>query len=204
MEEKEIDTQCPNCGSQLKYHTKRKNLKCVSCSSEFNIESFGKGKLDEEELDYNEMLEKLKNTKLEKSLVESLHCENCGAILNCDSTTTSTICPFCGSSHIIKKNLEEEVIPISGIIPFVINKRECQEQFHKWIKGKAFAPNHFKNSKFDLDLFPIYLPYWTFDMNCHTTYEAKRGDHYYVNVTKHDMHGNLVSERERRTRCSLK
>lgn len=136
--------------------------------------------------------------------MSSLNCKNCGAVLRHDGNTTSTVCPFCGSSHIIKTNLEEEVIPITGIVPFSINKKECNIQFHKWIKNKFFAPKKFKDSKFELDLYPIYLPYWTFDMECYTEYEARRGDYEYVWVEKKDAQGNTVRERERKIHWSYR
>lgn len=203
MEENEINSKCPNCGSQLSYDPKTQKLKCNSCSSLFDIKSLGKGNLDEEEFDYDEMLLELRKNKLEKKVVESLNCKNCGAsLMNEDSN--SIVCPFCGSSHIIKENIEEEIIPISGIIPFCIDKDECNAEFHRWIKRKFFAPNKFKNAKYKLDLHPVYVPFWTFDMECRTKYSAKRGDHEYVTVRRLNSDGEWVTERERITNWSFR
>ena len=202
MNKKEISSKCPNCGSQLKYHTKEKKLKCISCDSTFEIESLGKGNLDKEEHDYMEMLQEIRVNKLTKKVVKSLNCTNCGAALINDGNIKSTICPFCGSNHIIEKDSKEEIIPITGIIPFNINKKECNEYFHKWIKSKFFAPNYFKKLKFQLDLYPVYLPYWTFDMECFTNYRAQRGDYYYEEVVKYDSEGNRIVEEERKIKWS--
>ena len=49
MENMQTESKCPNCGSQLKYDPESKCLKCVSCSSLFDIESLGQGDLDNEE-----------------------------------------------------------------------------------------------------------------------------------------------------------
>ena len=204
MENNQVNSKCPNCGSTLVYDPETRNLKCVSCSSVISIESLGRGKLDEEEQDYFAMVNELRETKLEKKMVSSLNCDNCGASLMHDGNTTSTVCPFCGSSHIIEKNVEEEVIPIAGVVPFNMDKKECNKHFHNWIKGKFFAPSAFKNSRFELDLYPIYLPFWTFDMECYTEYRAERGDYYYVTVEKEDINGNKRRERERRTRWSYR
>lgn len=204
MEEKEINSKCPNCGSELKYDTKTKMLKCISCSSVFDIESLGKGDLDDEEYDYHTMIKELRETKLTKEVVASLNCKNCGANLMYDENTTSTVCPFCGSSQIIKTNLEEEVIPISGIVPFNMDKNECNIKFHSWIKSKFFAPRKFKKAKYELDLYPIYLPFWTFDMECFTKYRAERGDYRYITVRKRNSDGEWVSERKRVTDWSYR
>ena len=67
-----------------------------------------------------------------------------------------------------------------------------------------FAPNQFKKSTFELDLHPVYLPFWTFDMNCYTRYSARRGDYVYVTVTKVDRDGNRYTDREREIRWSFR
>ena len=198
--EEKLNSTCPNCGSQLRYHTKLKQLKCISCSSVFDIESLGKGKLDHLEDDYFETIKRLRETKLVKETITSLNCKNCGAMVKNGDNVHSTVCPFCGSNHVFEEQIEEEVIPITGVIPFNISKRECNEKFHKWIKGKFFAPSAFKNTKFELDLYPIYLPYWTFDMKCITDYEGSRGEYYYEEHVREDSEGNKTVERERKTR----
>lgn len=204
MKKTETDNKCPNCGSQLQYDSETKNLKCISCRSLFDIESFGSGDLDEEEQDYYKMLSELKEKQLTKKVVSSLSCKNCGASLRHDDNTTSTTCPFCGSNYVIETNLEEEVIPISGIIPFSVSKEECNLQFHNWIKHKFFVPSRFKKSQFALDIHPVYLPFWTFDMNCYTKYRAKRGDHEYIIVRKKDAEGREVIDRKRVTHWSYR
>jgi len=198
MTNEELNSKCPNCGSQLKYHPKEKKLKCVSCASLFNIESLGSVDLEGEENDYHQTLEKLRQTKLTKEIVPLLNCENCGANLKYNDNTTSTICPFCGSNHIVEINLEEEIIPISGIIPFSVSRKECREIFHKWIRRQWLAPKKFKKATFEPNFYPVYLPFWTFDMDCFTTYSAQRGDYEYVTVTKRDSDGNRVEESERK------
>ena len=204
MNDNKINSKCPNCGSQLEYNTEANKLKCISCDSLFEIDSLGVGDLDEEELDFHEALNKLRENKLEHQVVTSFNCQNCGAVLSQNENTTSVVCPFCGSSHVIEQRLEEEIIPISGIVPFRFNKKQCNDKFHSWLKGKLFVPNKFKNTSFELDIYPIYLPFWTFDMECFTRYQAKRGDHRYVTVTKTDAQGNKRRERERVTDWSFR
>ena len=74
-DEEKINSKCPNCGSQLKYDVHSKNIICVSCDSEFDIESLGRGKLDEEEIDYETMLEEIRKNKFSKGMVSLLRCE---------------------------------------------------------------------------------------------------------------------------------
>ena len=204
MEDVNIGSKCPNCGSTLEYDPKTKNLKCISCSSFFPIESFGVGKLDDEELDYEKMISKLRNEKLIKQTVSSLNCKNCGAILVNEDNTISTTCPFCGSNHILETQMEEEIIPIAGVVPFAKTTEDVNQKFHTWIKKKMFAPSQFKESTFSLDIHPLYLPFWTFDMNCYSRYIAQRGDYYDVKVVKTDMDGNKRTETVREIRWSFR
>ena len=56
-----INSRCPNCGSDLKFLPGTHSLKCISCDSEFAIQSIGHGTLDELENDYEDALNKIKS-----------------------------------------------------------------------------------------------------------------------------------------------
>ena len=39
IQEEYINSKCPNCGSELKFLPGTKKIKCISCDSEFDIQS---------------------------------------------------------------------------------------------------------------------------------------------------------------------
>jgi hypothetical protein len=76
-------------------------------------------------------------------------------------------CPFCGSEHVVKSDALDTLRQPDGIVPFVIKRKEAQEQLDRALssiteKLKGF----FVNNKLDkVRLTPVYLPYWVFDLN---------------------------------------
>ena len=40
---------------------------------------------------------------------------------------------------------QTDVIVPDGVVPFQIDKKKVGEVFHKWIKGRFFAPNELKH-----------------------------------------------------------
>lgn len=191
-----VENKCPNCGSKLVFLPNTSSVKCVSCGSTFNIESLGRGKLDSEETNLEEILEKLKNAN-NKEVARIIHCEDCGALINLNGKTISTSCPFCGSNKVIEENKEEFVTPINGVIPFVITENDVKTLFKTWINKKLMAPRKLKKGKLSPSFSAFYIPFYTFDSSTYSSYTAMRGDYYYVTRTYSSQNGTRTV-RERR------
>ncbi|MCR5624567.1 MAG: hypothetical protein K6G11_04915, partial [Lachnospiraceae bacterium] len=90
-------------------------------------------------------------------------------------------CPYCGSSYVLS-NKQIDVITPDGIIPFTIDKVKLNQVFSAWIKGRWLAPNDLKNLFQKGKFQGVYLPYWTFDAKCRSSYTAQGGrrrtEHY--------------------------
>lgn len=183
-EEKEyINSKCPNCGSELKFLPGTNKIKCISCDSTFDIDSLGSGKLDEEEVDLSSTLKELEESKINKEIIKTIHCQDCGGLILLNDQSLSLTCPFCGSHRVILQDEENEIIKIAGVIPFQIDEKQIQEDFKKWIKKHFFAPKSFKNGRIIPTFTAFYIPFYTFDANTVSPYSGYRGDYYYTTRT---------------------
>ena len=197
--EEYLNSKCPNCGSELKYLPGQMKVKCVSCESTFDIASLGRGKLDDEEQDFQETIQKLKEKKQLTKPQRTIHCSDCGGLIYINDRTVSTICPFCGSNRVVVENKEEEVLNIKGVIPFQLKEDYVSTNFRKWIKKKFFAPGKFKKGVASPTYSAFYIPFYTFDSDTHTDYTALRGDYYYTTRTISTKNGTrTVTERHTR------
>lgn len=194
--EEYINSKCPNCGSELKFLPSSTQTKCVSCDSIFEIDSIKEGYLDEEEVNFAETIEKLSKANISKEIVKNMHCENCGATININNHSVSTSCPYCGSHKVVNEDKEEEIIKITGVLPFNKNEQDVKNIFKDWVKNRFFAPNKFKKGLITPTFSGIYIPYYTFDSNTISSYSGYRGDYYYVTKTVKTKDGyKTVTER---------
>ena len=198
-----IDNKCPNCGSDLKFLPGSKNIKCVSCDSLFDIESLGTGDLDEYEEDLSSVLENIKQQAKTDVKSKAIHCEDCGGLINIDNKTVSTSCPFCGSSKVIIEDESDELIKITGVIPFVLTEEDVKRKFKEWIKGKLYAPTKLKKGRLSPSFKGFYIPYYTFDSDTISKYSGYRGDYYYTTRVIHTKNGTRTV-RERHTRWTYR
>lgn len=197
-QENVIKSKCPNCGSELKFEPGTNLLICVSCGSNFPIESIGKGKLDSEENDYVTSLQLFKNQK-KVEVQRVIHCEDCGGLIVLNQHTISTCCPFCGSNRTIQEEKSDDVIKIDGVIPFIVKEEDVKRLFNDWIHKKFMAPRKLKKGKLSPTYSAFYIPFWTYDADTKSTYTANRGDYYYTTRVVRDKNGTHTV-RERHTR----
>jgi ribosomal protein S27AE len=94
-----------------------------------------------------------------------LSCESCGAERTIPARKLSMICPFCGSNHVIERDVLDSFQQPDGLLPFKIrpeNARELiKEKLDGWqerIKG-WFTNNNVENTRLE----GVFLPYWVFD-----------------------------------------
>ena len=199
IQEEYINSKCPNCGSELKFLPGTKKIKCISCDSEFDIQSLGTGKLDDEEVNYLDTLKKIQNAAITHQKQRTIHCQDCGGLILLNERTVSVQCPFCGSNRVVVEDKENEIIKINGIVPFLLNENDVKKQFHLWIKKKFFAPKKFKKGQLHPSYSAFYIPFYTFDAKTDSNYTGYRGDYYYTTRTVHTKNGTkVVSERHTR------
>ncbi len=182
---------CKQCGAILKYAPGTQHQVCVYCNFENYIELHA-GVIKEYPLP--EALKKLSEHRPVPPK-KQIHCDECGATFQFESSVHSGECPFCGTP-IVVSTLQSKMIQPKSLLPFSIDRKTAHKLFDNWLKGLWFAPNAVKKfARRDTKLRGVYLPYWTFDSETVTRYHGERGDVYYVRQNVRVRRGNhLVTE----------
>lgn len=176
---------CEGCGANLTFHIGVQSLKCPYCGFVKQLT------LDPEavvaEQDFHATLERLAKQRetdgpREEGLKE-IRCGACGATVRFAGTITSSECSYCG----VPLQLEgvhdaAHLIPVDGVLPFLISRETARENLRAWVRSRWFAPNDFKARGVQGKFNGVYLPYWTFDSLTFTHYTGQRGEYYYVTV----------------------
>lgn len=114
--------------------------------------------------------------------LKSLSCKSCGATSEISPTVQSTACPFCGSAQVIDEKPPEDVFTPENVIPFIIDKNKSLEKFQQWV-GTGFAaffrPAALKGNWQLGKMNGMYIPFWTFDADTFSNWNAMAGYYYY-------------------------
>jgi len=160
--------KCLSCKASLSFDPHSQKWKCKYCFSEFDKaqldEVYGEENLEEslEEKGEESLEENVDENLEEEQSLDSYRCENCGAEIVADETTSATFCLYCKSPTIIKSRFKGKFRP-EIVIPFKITKEQAEEKYRSWIKKKIFTPKMFKLDEEIEKITGIYAPFWLFD-----------------------------------------
>lgn len=160
---------CNNCGGVMEFDVEAQALKCPNCETVVSIENH-KDRIVEHTLTRHAM----ETIKVEEKTSSTMECKGCGAVVEVDSHSTASSCPYCGSSFVLAEKQIEAIVP-DGVIPFQIDKIRVGEIFRNWMKKRWLAPNELKHLYQQDRLQGIYVPYWTFDARVNCPYTAEGG-----------------------------
>ncbi len=168
----ETDRKCPDCGGVMDFDPGTGGLVCPYCGHGEKISGRGDGLLTAQELDF-ETAEKEAGCDwgAQKKIVI---CKSCGAESVYDELALASECPYCGSNQVMEEKGETTMAP-GGVVPFAITAREAAGRFSSWIRRKLFCPGAAKESARPGAFKGVYLPYWTFDADTESDYEAEYG-----------------------------
>jgi predicted RNA-binding Zn-ribbon protein involved in translation (DUF1610 family) len=126
-------------------------------------------------------------------------CNSCNAMIAVEPGVTATVCPFCGSHHVLSQEQSTKVIKPESVIPFQVDQRTAIAKFRTWLGRGWFRPNPVKRiaANADARVQGIYLPFWTFDAQTFSRWSAEAGHHYYV-TERYTV--NVNGKRQTRTR----
>lgn len=158
--------KCPNCGGETVFDAKSQKTKCLYCGGTFDISSDGVAS----EQDIDSLLTQA--TVWKDADVYS--CQTCGARQIISKQDVAQVCPFCGTTHIIKTEELPGLKP-QGVVPFKMPIEQVASCAQKWVRKRFFAPRAFKKSATPENIHGVYNPVFTFDTETKSTYEGRLG-----------------------------
>lgn len=156
---KVLDYKCPACDAVLKFNPHGQNWKCEYCRNEYNLED-----LKSQEIS-------LKTEDKEQTELNNYNCPNCGASIVTLLNTSTTTCPYCRNTTIIKEKLSGEFNP-DYLIPFKYNKDDAIEYFKRFHKRKILMPKEFNSIKNINEITGVYIPFWLYDIKANGNISA--------------------------------
>ncbi len=196
IEETVLQYECENCGANMAYDPDKKALYCKSCHTTISVD------VEEFTIRENDLLSQLAREKEIIIDVDSreneICCKNCGAVSIFDGEVFSDKCIYCGSTYVYTKD-NDNYIKAEYVLPFEISESKLREILEKFGKKNFFMNQEFKEHLTKGEVFGVYIPYWTYDSKTISRYTARRGDYYYIPVTRR-VNGKSVTTMQRRTR----
>lgn len=204
MADTSVSFKCPNCSAPLAYAPGADHVTCEYCGTELSIadlEAFYAAK-EENAAKAEEARQKKWDTdgagkewsEDEAKILRAFTCSSCGAEIVCDENTIATECCYCGNPTMIAQRYDGALRP-DYVIPFQKTKKDAQEAFKNFYKGKLLLPSNFVSQNRVDAIQGMYVPFWLFDSKVTATasYKAK-------NVNTFVVGKNQITE-ERVYRC---
>lgn len=169
---------CGTCGGLLNFDPKSGKLKCPYCGAEEAVPKAAQATVDEHS--FEGFLNRVKTQSWGLQLA-SIQCQSCGAITQTSDKVSAMNCPFCDHPMVLgNERLEADAIRPESVLPFQIDTERLGQALRAWIARHWFAPSDLKKYWQKGKIRSIYLPYWTFDTQTHTQWNAEAGYYYYV------------------------
>ncbi len=179
------DNKCPRCGANIKFNPTSQKWDCEYCGSSFSLDEYNKEAKKEN-------TKKTSNTTKGKEEYVEYTCQNCGAQIITEPTTSATHCVYCGNTTLINSRLEGEFKP-DKIIPFKSTKQDAINAYKNIVKKAWFAPKEFSDEKNIEKITGVYVPFWLFDSRssgrieaiAHVTHSHRSGDYIIKNIDEY-------------------
>jgi Zn finger protein HypA/HybF involved in hydrogenase expression len=182
---------CTACGAEAVWTPAKQTLVCPYCGTVSQAELKKDGSAVAE-LDLLPALENLPDDGGWVKSKKTVKCQSCHAISIFDPKRMAQNCDFCGSPSLIAADdIKAPVRPIS-LLPFQVADTKVREMIRQWYGSHWLAPNKLGNKALTDTLHGVYLPYWTFDSQVHSFWQAESGKYYHVK----DRNGNTQTEVE--------
>lgn len=165
-----LELACPTCASQLRFAPGTTHLTCVRCGTTTAIEVRTGPALVEQPYDEWERDNDGRQVSSLGGVV--LTCEGCHATT--ESAALASICQFC-RGHLVPVTQPDGVVPPSGVLPFLIDRRQAADAFVAWVNDRDVGVDELKNVNAAESFTSTYLPLWTFSATATTAYEGQRG-----------------------------
>lgn len=187
---------CQTCGGKLSFDAARGCLVCAHCGAVRSIAA------TDTTIGEHDLFEGLATAPrgLGASSMRAARCQECGATVDFSDGLTATRCAFCGSPRVLEQAENRSLIRPESLLPFGVDRARSTQAFVRWIAGLWFRPSDLRGLARVEELVGVYVPYWTFDADVESEWDAEAGFHYEVEETYTDRDGQEKTRRVRRTR----
>jgi DNA-directed RNA polymerase subunit RPC12/RpoP len=161
--------KCPRCGARLTADTVTGALVCGFCGYRPGAPTATAGLVggasgNVQEQDWDAVIFSQKGHRWELPTSRTFKCESCGASVIVPPGQVSTVCPFCGTPHVIHAEAERELIEPNAVMPFRLQAPEAFAAITRWLGAQHFTRRDLASASTQATPRAVYLPFWTFDM----------------------------------------
>ncbi len=182
----------------MRFSPEKQQLSCTHCGNTQVIPKT-KDKLQERPLHgFQVENQQLPNAPIEEKQV--FGCPNCGARMTANADVPTITCAFCGTKNVNPEARKTRLIEPAGVLPFRLSREQATERFKSWIGDDWLAPSDLKAGAIPDNFQGVYIPFWTFDAQAYSNWQAEAGFYYYVTIQVSDGKGGRVNQQERRVR----
>ena len=182
---------CTNCGAELTFDPASQALRCAHCGQGTPVPQEGSGRIVERDL--RDGLAAAPRGLGTQSRVH--RCQECGANVAFPSGVTATRCSFCGSSKVLDQSASSQAIRPESLLPFAVTKVKVNAAFGEWIGKLWFRPGDLKRLASVQEVSGVYVPFWTYDADVESAWQAERGRYYYEDEVKTVVEGGVTSQK---------
>jgi predicted RNA-binding Zn-ribbon protein involved in translation (DUF1610 family) len=202
MEEQEnlqriVNVPCGGCGGEMVYDPGKQVLLCPNCGATRDIPRASDMVVERSFEDAAALADRGTGFAVPSKV---FHCNSCGANTSVGPDVVAFNCPFCGSTNVNAEAHEARVIRPSGILPFKVTKQAALDKFKTWLGKGFFAPSNLKRLAQLDKIRSVYLPFWTYDADTFSQWQAEAGYYYYTTETYTDSKGQTQTKQVRHTR----
>jgi uncharacterized Zn finger protein (UPF0148 family) len=191
--------KCPRCGARLTVNAHTGDLACSFCGYRHdNAQTGDRAYKDGEahsghikEQDWDAAIYSDAGHRWEVPTARTFECRSCGASVLVPPGQVSTVCPFCGTAHVVQSQAERELIEPTGILPFTLLAQDAFAAIVGWLRSAHFAPEDLSLRATQTMPHTVYLPVWTFDLAGEVRWSGHIPKVEYRTVTSIPTHGSV-------------
>ncbi|HEX9991178.1 MAG TPA: TFIIB-type zinc ribbon-containing protein [Chloroflexia bacterium] len=170
--------KCPKCGASVLYDPAVGMLRCQFCGIQLDaqgqaVESTTPqglgGEAGVSEQDWVAAIHTEKGHRWALPQDRVLECQGCGATMTFAPSRQSAICAYCGSPYSMRISGPDaaDLREPDGVVPFILDAQAAIARARDWLNEQARrigVPDDLAGLAAMQPPTPIYLPYWTFDI----------------------------------------
>lgn len=201
---------CTGCGADLEYHPGAREMKCGYCGHTQVIAVRDGAAVIEYDLNdaFTRYLGHAQHVQTAGQ--REVKCQDCGADIIVAAGAQTARCDYCGGKRIVEEELPAGVLQPESLLPFNFKPADAVDKFRKWLSGgdgfwgrlwvKLVRPGALQQRANVEDLHGVYVPFWTYDTQSHSSWTAQAGYYYYVTQSYTDSQGRRQTRQVRKIR----